>query len=116
MKSKTKLTILITSILLLLLVGFVYFLKGTASTSKTVTIVDRGFSICTLDVPSSNCGSYDVTVRTTGGQKITYKVAGFSNRDSELYDELTSKITRAKERKTQVTIAVNKYAEIISVR
>lgn len=116
MKSKTKPVIFAVLLSLVIVVVAVYFLKGTTSTEKAVKIVDYGSSICTQDIPSSDCGPYDVAVQTADGQKITYKVAGFSNRNSKLYDDLTPKITRAKEQKTQVSLKVNKKGEIISVQ
>jgi hypothetical protein len=115
-KLKSKLTVLTLIIGLMVLAGFVYFLKGASSTEKTVKVVDYGFSICTQDIPTSDCGPYDVTVQTTDGQKTVYKVAGFSNRNSKLYDEITSKITKAKEQKAQVALDINSKNEIISVQ
>jgi hypothetical protein len=116
MKLKLKSTILILMIGLMMLAGFAYSVKGSSSTERAVTIVDYGFNICTYDIPTSDCGSYDVTAQTGDGRKTTYKVAGFSNRDSKLYDEISSKITKAKEQKKQVTLKVNDKGEIISVQ
>ncbi len=111
-----KILIPVVLVSLVILVALVYFLRNTSSTEKSVTITDYGLSICTQDIPSSGCGSYDVTTQTIDGQKTTYKVAGFSNRESKLYDEVTAKVAKAKEQKAQVSLKINNKNEIISVK
>lgn len=115
MKTRLKLVLFIL-LGLVLLTSLLYFLKSNSSTEKTVQIVDYGYSVCTQDIPASDCGSYDVTAQTNDGRKVIYKVAGFSNRNSKLFNEVTSKITDAKERRTQVILKVNNKNEIISVQ
>ena len=118
MKSKTKISLLILSISIFVLIGAKYFLNGASSKEITVTIIDYGSSVCTQDIPTSSCGSYKVAVQTNGGQKAIYKVAGYSDhdRDSKLYYELSAKIISAKEKHTQVVLKVNNKNEIIAVQ
>lgn len=116
MTLKLKQTIISALILLTVLAGGAYFLMRGSATQKTVKILDYGYSICTQDIPTSACGPYDVSTQTPDGQKITYKVAGFKNRDSKLYDDITYKVSTAKEKKTQVILKVNGKDEIVSVQ
>lgn len=115
MKRKVLISvILVCSVILVALV--LYKQQNALSSEKSGIITDYGPSICTQDIPSSDCGAYDVTLQAIDGKKTTYKVAGFSNRVSKLYDELGANIFKAKEQKTQVTLKVNNKNEIISVQ
>lgn len=81
-----------------------------------VRVLDNGPSICTQDIARSSCGSYEVTVQLSDGRKTLYTVVGFENRDSERYDEITSKLDEAKKRATEVEIRINNSEQITSVR
>lgn len=109
--------ILLSALVLLLLIAasLLFLVKLTVTTEKQVKVVDYGYSVCTQDVPSSSCSQYEVNVQTTGGDKFTYKVAGFDNRKSEQYDEITSHITKAKEQNTAVILKVDNKGFITAV-
>ncbi len=120
-------SLLVFIIICLVIVGFV--IKNRAaldvsgrsvsislSTSDiSARILDYGASICTMNVPSSDCGPYEVNVETSDGKRSTYTVAGFSNRASKRYDEIGLRIRSAKEQNSFVTLRVNNKNEIIAV-
>lgn len=107
-----KETILFLCLVTAILVGLaiISFKKG----SDSYKIISSDFSICTGDVPTSSCGSYEVKVQSMSGKELTLTVPGFDNRKSEKYDEITSKIEKAKQDKTNLKLEVNNKQEIIS--
>lgn len=112
-KSK-KLLLILASVIILLLI-LVFFVKDVLAPAHSVRVLDYGYSICTQDIPSSSCSLYEVTVESKDGKKSTYKVVGFSNRQSEKYDELTKKISEAKKQNVYITVKVNSKSEIVSI-
>lgn len=113
---RNKRLLLVIAIVAVLLGSAFLMLKNTIFISKnTVRILDYGFSICTMDTPSTSCGSYEVKAQSMNGKKATYKVDGFDNRKSERYDRITSHITNAKEQNTTVTLKTNDKGYIVDV-
>lgn len=116
MNTRLKRILILAAIGLVIVTGAIFFFRSNSGTAKTVRIVEYGLSICTQDIPTSACGPYDVTVQTADGQKATYTVAGFDNRDSKRYDDIGSKIAQAKKQNAEVTITTNSKGEITSVQ
>lgn len=114
MSLKSKQSIIFGLLGLICLIALGFFLKNTSGSENSVKILDYGYSVCTLDVPSSSCGSYEVNVQSSDGKKSTYTVAGFDNRKSERYDEITSKIANAKKQNVDIKLIINNEGEIIS--
>lgn len=115
MKRNFKLILPIAAVIIVV-IGTVVYLNRPKYAEKAVKIVDLGGSICTQDVPSSFCGSYEVKVQTSNGQKSTYYVAGYSDRDSKKYDELSGKLYYAKEQSKEVTLVVDNENVIVEVK
>jgi len=115
MRIKNRKTILPILLIVLLIIGAFVILKDTGVT-KSVKVLDYGYSVCTMDIPSSSCGPYEVNVESSDGQKSTYEVAGFDNDDSEQYYKITSKIVDSKESNKTVELQVNNNGEITAVR
>lgn len=111
----TKFIALIMLVAAVLLAALI-LLNTRADTKRSVKILAYSPGMCTMDYPSSSCGPYEVTVQSAGGQNATYTVAGFSNAESKLYNELSMKIRKAKYQQSTVTLEVNDKGEIISVR
>lgn len=109
--------LILASVLILLLLAstFIFFKDDSKVTRHTGQILNYGSSICTQDMPSSNCGSYDVDIQTVDGSKYTFKVDGFSNSERDLYDQISADIKRAKDQKAVVSIDVNGADYIVSV-
>jgi len=112
--TKRKLVSFLTIIGLIILAGVV-FLKANSGTEQQVKILDYGLSTCTEDVPSSSCGPYEVNAQFANGNRVKYKVAGYDNHDSEQYDGITSLLVRAKEQQSYVKVRVNDDGVILSV-
>lgn len=95
--------------------AFVLAKYNILTPKKTVKILSHGFSVCTMDVPTSSCGPYEVKVQSLDGEQFVYKVNGFDNGRSEEYRKITSRITSAKEQSATVEIKTNYNGYIIEV-
>lgn len=79
----------------------------------TRTVPFRG---CTMDIPSSSCGPYEVTFQPASGEVITYYAPGWDGRDeAERSEQIAKKIEKAKEQKSVVRITVDKDGVITSI-
>lgn len=81
-----------------------------------VRVENHGASICTMDIPSSSCGSYEVNVVLSDGKKATYIVPGYNDeKDIKRYDRINLKITEAKDKGLKINLKVNNKGEILAV-
>jgi hypothetical protein len=108
--------VIITALLAACLIAAALFFISMRTSEKSVTVLEYGLSVCTLNIPTSSCGQYDVQVQSADGKKATYAAAGFDNRDRKRYDEIRSKIRKAKEQHTPVVIKINNKGIITSVQ
>ncbi len=92
----------------------VIFLAGVAAylvfdnTNKQTgnyEVVDRGFAICTQDIPTSGCGSWTVTLKSADGKVKDFTVKGFSGGNRAKFQSIGKAVSDAKEnnKKLQVT-------------
>jgi hypothetical protein len=110
-----KLFVVIVLILIILVAALLSLKNNILVSRKPVRILEYGFSICTMDVPSSSCGPYEVKAQLINGEEFIYKVDGFDNRKSERYDDITSRITKAKKQNTIITLKINDKGYIVAV-
>lgn len=110
-----KLSLIIAVVIILSVVAFLSLKDSVLDSKKTVKILDYSLSVCTMNVPSSSCGPYEVSTQSVHGDKFTYKVAGFNNTKSERYDDITSRLAKAKQENTTVTLKLDNNDYVIAV-
>lgn len=121
MRPKKRKKLIIVSVILIILINIVVTMvlfKNSDTSKNSVKILEYGFSICTQDVPSSSCGSYEVTVQFSNGTKLVYKVPGYSENESEReqYQQISSEIDQAKVKNSSIVLEINEKNEIIDVQ
>ena len=105
MTRRRKLVFGISLLLVLAVAGVItpLLIRSTAA----YTIQKYGVSVCTDDIPSSNCSGYEITVRDTAGKTHILTVEGYTNaKGQERYDALGSVITSAVHTKQQVRLTI----------
>lgn len=102
--------VIVVAVLLLLM------RQESAETVKSAKVITLGESVCTMDAPSSNCGSYEVEIVLPDGQRTTYAVAGFSSSDNEQYSKISSDLRYAKDNDTTIDLEVNEKGFITSTQ
>lgn len=117
MKKKTQI-LLFSVVAILIAVGLAagFWSQRETADNNRAKIIELGSGVCTADVPTSVCSGYEVTVELADGSRAAYKVAGFSDGNSQLYDDVASKLRSAQEQDRAVDLEVNDKGEITAVR
>jgi uncharacterized protein YigE (DUF2233 family) len=98
--------------------GIFYILGREKTHEVTGRISELGYGACTMDVPSSSCGSYTIKVQTADGATESLKVRGYPKRNNnrEAYEKISGLLNDSKQHNKEVVLTVNEDSEIISAR
>ena len=116
LKNKKTIIITVSTTIILLIFLSIFLINKYGFPTGRYKIDEAGFSVCTMDIPSSSCGGYTVRVESQDGTKTNYTVPGYdSDEGRERYDKVSAKISQAKESNARVNLNVNGEGEIVSV-